>query len=90
MQFKKKYATLYTSYEVEAIVPLVQKKFKFSTDTVIFYIYSHSWALKYLFQNIPQSTKTKSNRTTTVLTSDFGLLKYLMLKEEVVSYIYTR
>lgn len=38
-----------------------QKKFKFSTDTVIFYIYSHSWALKYLFQNIPQSTKTKSN-----------------------------
>lgn len=38
MQFKKKYATVYMSYEVEAIYPLVQKKFKFSTDTVIFYI----------------------------------------------------
>ena len=47
MQFKKKYATLYTSYEVEAIVPLVQKKFKFSTDTVIFYMGSDMKSLKW-------------------------------------------
>lgn len=38
MQLKKEYVTVYMSSEIEATDPLVQKKFKFSTDIVMFYI----------------------------------------------------
>ena len=49
---------------------------------------SKIFILKYT--SINKNQKQQEKLKTQVLTSVFGLLKYLMLKEKVVSYIYTR